>query len=134
MTQEQKEKVAKQYAWAHSTLGIDKETFQSEDTHMIPACQMVRVPIYNTMETAVLFGLNYAEKNLWKPADGDDLPEYNREEVLENLWHDASEAPNGKEYVIAWDGKYASIAHYNNVVNCKWCYLSDILPNKEESV
>ena len=49
-------------------------------------------------------------------------------------WHDASEEPNGKEYVIAWDGKYASIACYKSIVNCKWCYLSDILPNKEKGV
>lgn len=82
MTQEHKEKTAKQYAWSHSTLGIDKTTFQSEDTHMIPPCQMVRVPIFNSMETAVLFGLNYAEKNMWKPADGDDLPELDREVIV----------------------------------------------------
>ena len=82
MTQEHKEKIAKQYAWAHSTLGIDKTTFQSEDTHMIPVCQMVRVPIFNSMETAVLFGLNYAEKNLWKSADSNDLPELDREVIV----------------------------------------------------
>ena len=51
-----------------------------------------------------------------------------------SIWHDASEEPNGKEYVIAWDGKYASIARYKSIVNCKWCYLSDILPNKEKGV
>ena len=57
-----------------------------------------------------------------------------RQGEQKSIWHDASEEPNGKEYVIAWDGKYASIARYKSIVNCKWCYLSDILPNKEKGV
>lgn len=125
MTQEHKEKIAKQYAWSHSTLGIDKTTFQSEDTHMIPVCQMVRVPIFNSMETAVLFGLNYAEKNIWKPADGDDLPEIDKEVIVlqgiknpvttDSMWgcevafaHRPN--PNG------WDGKSITtgeVEHYD---------------------
>ena len=52
-------------------------------------------------------------------------------EALKDLWHDASEKPNGKDYVIAWDGKYASIARYKQVINCKWCYLEDLLPKEE---
>ena len=56
------------------------------------------------------------------------------EEPVKSIWHDASEKPNGKDYVIAWDGKYASIAHYKDVVNCKWCYLKDILDKSKEPV
>ena len=52
-------------------------------------------------------------------------------EALKDLWHDASEKPNGKDYVIAWDGKYASIARYKQVINCKWCYLEDLLPKED---
>ena len=53
------------------------------------------------------------------------------EQALKDLWHDASEKPNGKDYVIAWDGKYASIARYKQVINCKWCYLEDLLPKED---
>ena len=53
------------------------------------------------------------------------------EQALKDLWHDANEKPNGKDYVIAWDGKYASIARYKQVINCKWCYLEDLLPKED---
>lgn len=151
MTQELKEKIAKQYAWAHSTLGIDKETFQSEDTHIIPACQMVRVPIYNTMETAVLFGLNYAERNLWKPADGDDLPDIDKEVIalVGILKPVTTDSVWGYEVVFAhrpnpngWDGKNITtgkVEHYDvqtynkggwNIPDVKF-WLDCELPNVE---
>lgn len=136
MTQEEKEKVAKQYACSHSTLGIDKETYMSEDTHMIPPQQMVRIPIYKTVETAVLFGLNYIEKNILKDAQGNDLPEINREVIVlcenEKVCYGHRPDPNG------WDGKNiitGDVSHYTpqtydnggwNIPNVKWWFDIDV--------
>ena len=86
------------------------------------------------------FNLRYAEwlGKEWEPGDNDferrtarHFYDLGHQEALKDLWHDASEKPNGKDYVIAWDGKYASIARYKQVINCKWCYLEDLLPKED---
>ncbi len=58
---EEKEKIANGYAWAHDTIGVDKETFA---TRNVPIERMVRVPIGEEIKTAVLFGLNCAVKKI----------------------------------------------------------------------
>lgn len=45
-----------------------------------------------------------------------------------NVWHDASDKPDGNGYVLCYDGKNASVAHYKEVIGCKWAYLEDLLP------
>ena len=108
----------------------------SEATHMIPPQQMVRIPIYKTVETAVLFGLNYIEKNILKDAQGNDLPEINREVIVlcENgkVCYGHRPDPNG------WDGKNITtgeVSHYTpqiydnggwNIPNVKWWFDIDV--------
>ena len=63
MKREEIENIARQYAWAHDTIGVNKETF---DTKNVPIDKMVRVPIGEEIETAVLFGIRYALSDVHK--------------------------------------------------------------------
>lgn len=47
---------------------------------------------------------------------------------ITSVWHDAKDMqPDSNRYVLCYDGKYASVAHYSEVVNCKWAYVEDLL-------
>ena len=74
MKREEIENIARQYAWAHDTIGVNKETF---DTKNVPIDKMVRVPIGEEIETAVLFGIRYALSHVqdWISVE-DKLPEH----------------------------------------------------------
>lgn len=51
------EREANLYAWAHDTIGVNKETFS---TRNVPVEKMVRIPIGEEIKTAVLFGARFA--------------------------------------------------------------------------
>lgn len=65
---------------------------------------------------------------------------------ISDIWHDASEAPKKKGYILVWVNSehpifvtwninviptnWAKTVKINNVV--KWAYIKDLLPNTEE--
>lgn len=51
------------YAWAHDTIGVNKDTFSTQN---VPVEKMVRVPIGEEIKTAVLFGGKWTERQLEK--------------------------------------------------------------------
>lgn len=57
------EQVADGYAWAHDTIGVNKDTFSTQN---VPVEKMVRVPIGEEIKTAVLFGGKWTERQLEK--------------------------------------------------------------------
>lgn len=57
------ENTANGYAWAHDTIGVNKETFSTKD---VPVEKMVRIPIGEGIKTAVLFGAKWAVRQLEK--------------------------------------------------------------------
>ena len=88
---------------------------------------------------AVIYGAEWADKTAWKPADGDDLPEIDREVIAlaeENGCYKVVFAHRPPEY---WDGRNAitnkitrnHIKRYDkggwNQPNVKW-WLDLILP------
>lgn len=60
-------------------------------------------PTWNDVEMACKLGANWQKEHLWKPADGDDLPEYDREVIalLDNGKVVFAHRPDSK----GWDAK-----------------------------
>ena len=58
ITEEEKERVAKGYAWANNYVFVQKDTFARS---LNPIENVVAISIADIVETAVLFGLNYKE-------------------------------------------------------------------------
>lgn len=64
--------------------------------------------------------------------------------LINSIWHDASEVPKKKGYILVWTKqgsfvtwsinveptKWNEIVELNNVI--KWIYIDDLFPNKEE--
>lgn len=73
------EDVAKRYSWSHDTIGVDKETFETESFKggPIDVKNEVRVPVFHEMEVAVKFGANFILRNMWISVD-EDLPPYDK--------------------------------------------------------
>ena len=103
---------------------------------------------YTCYEEAFEDGAKWKVENLWKPADGDDLPEYDREVVVftQNFPNDAgimSVAIGHRPNPDGWDGKSLTtgeVEHYIpktydkggwNIPNVKW-WLDCLLPNMDE--
>lgn len=61
MTQEEINKIAEEYSWAHDTIGINKKTFSRQYGNVK---DMVRIPIAEEIKNAVLFGINYVLKTM----------------------------------------------------------------------
>ena len=55
-----------------------------------------------------------------------------KEEPAGKVWHDEREKPDGERYVLCYDGRYASVAHYKEVFGCKWAYVDDLLTVSEK--
>jgi hypothetical protein len=56
------EKIANMYAWANSHIAINKDTGEPCPNMDIPVEKIRMVPIANEVETAVLYGLRYRER------------------------------------------------------------------------
>lgn len=97
---------------------------------------------------AVMYGAEWQKQHLWKPADGDDLPEYEREVVVftQDFPNDAgimSVAIGHRPNPNGWDGKSIAtgkVEHYTpktydkggwNIPDIKW-WLDCLLPNMKE--
>jgi len=73
------EDAAKRYSWSHDTIGVDKETFETESFkgRHINVKNEVRIPVFHEMEVAVKFGANFIIRNMWISVD-EDLPPYDK--------------------------------------------------------
>jgi hypothetical protein len=97
------------------------------------------------------YGAQWQKEHLWKPADGDDLPEIDREVVVftQDFPNDAgimSVAIAHRPNPDGWDGKSLStgkVEHYTpktydkggwNIPNVKWWLDVDKLPNVEDKI
>ena len=86
------EKVANEYAWAHDTIGVNRDTFS---TRNVPVEKMVRVPIAEEIKTAVLFGANWQRRldaDLGSPAYQRGFCDGREYEKAKNAIHRAERA------------------------------------------
>ena len=81
MTDKQIEDLASAYAWANDTVAVNRDTFE---TKYVPVDKMVRVPIAEEIETAVIFGVKTVLNNVWKPDTDDErfLPPIDEEVIV----------------------------------------------------
>ena len=66
MKAEERRKIARQHAWANEHVAIHKSECRRFDFEKDPLEECVMVPIDDLIETAVMYGLAYMEKNISK--------------------------------------------------------------------
>ena len=98
-------------------------------------------PEWKDVKTACKLGANWQKEHLWKPADGDDLPEYDREVIalLDNgkvvFAHRPPEYWDGKDIVTGKVTRNYPKTYDKggwNIPNVKWWLDVYKLPNVEE--
>ena len=65
MKKEKLDKLAKEFAWAHDTIGVDKETFSRDCPDVM---KMVRIPVNKEMEHAYKCGAVWWGKEIIEEA------------------------------------------------------------------
>ena len=48
------------------------------------------------------------------------------EEFASKVWHTKKEKPNGKDYVLCYDAKFASVGKFDHITGCSWAYVKDL--------
>ncbi|MBQ9646142.1 MAG: hypothetical protein IJV24_07285 [Prevotella sp.] len=148
MTDQEKENVAKRFGWAHSHVGINRDTSERATPSECPLNKLTMIPIADRMELAFMAGLNYREIHAWHDAHGDYLPDIGREVIV--MCHDFEDDTVHLRVSIAyrpgpegWDGKNIAtgeVTHYDvktygkggwNQDKVKY-WLDMPLPNEEE--
>ena len=96
-------KIASEYAWAHDTIGVNKNTFSRND---IDCANMVRIPIGSEISNAVKFGAKWAVKEVvdkmikwikenngvyWRPWM-DDSGDFYRGDLIDDFYNDLRKA------------------------------------------
>jgi len=98
-------------------------------------------PEWKDVKTACKLGANWQKEHLWKPADGDDLPEYDREVIalLDNgkvvFAHRPPEYWDGKDIVTGKVTRNYPKTYDKggwNIPNVKWWLDVYKLPNMED--
>lgn len=96
MSNDEKKETARQFAYgghlAH--IAINKDTWQRADFVRDDISKIAMIPIAPEVETAVMFGLNYMERNIYKLKPNDKAMLRNLIEFLRNgktlLQHDCN--------------------------------------------
>ena len=135
----------------------DLEKAAEQDVcEVVNCCSVTGIPndhipswVQDAMVNEFIHGAQWKENHLWKPADGDDLPEYDREVIVLTQPYPLE----GSEFAVSfahrpdpkgWDGKSITtgeVEHYTpktynkggwNIPNVKWWLDVYKLPNVEE--